>query len=222
MAVSANRDEIEIKLRVQDIGAIRKLLKQFRAKEIIPRTFESNTLYDTPRQNLRRQGRIIRIRIEEPASGPGRGRSNEGPPAILTYKGPSDSIRKTQNSARNSKIRSHFKIKTEIELSVSRANEMAEILGALGLHPTFRYEKYRTTYALPGVHELKIELDETPLGIYIELEGPMPDIDRAALLLGYREKDYIRQSYGALYLADCRRLRRKPSNMLFPPTKKSH
>jgi adenylate cyclase, class 2 len=221
MSVPANRDEIEIKLRVQDIGAIRKLLKQLRAKEIIPRTFESNTLYDTPRQNLRHQGRIIRIRIEELASGRGRNSSHEGLPAILTYKGPSKSIQKTKNSARNSKIRSHFKIKTEIELSVSRANEMAEILGALGLHPTFQYEKYRTTYALPGIPKLKIELDETPVGIFLELEGPMPDIDQAALLLGYDQNDYIRQSYGALYLADCRRLHRKPTNMLFPPTKKS-
>ena len=57
---------------------------------------------------------------------------------------------------------------------------MARILRALGLHPVFRYEKFRTTYALPGVRGLKIELDETPVGIYLELEGPIARIDRGA------------------------------------------
>lgn len=97
---------------------------------------------------------------------------------------------------------------------------MARILRALGLHPVFRYEKFRTTYALPGVRGLKIELDETPVGIYLELEGPVAGINRGARLLGYRRKDYLTDSYGSLYLADCRRRGRKPGDMLFPPTKK--
>jgi adenylate cyclase class 2 len=97
---------------------------------------------------------------------------------------------------------------------------MARILRALGLHPVFCYEKFRTTYALPDVRGLKIELDETPVGIYLELEGPVAGINRGARLLGYRRKDYLTDSYGSLYLADCRRRGRKPGDMLFPPTKK--
>ena len=97
---------------------------------------------------------------------------------------------------------------------------MAGILRALGLHPTFRYEKFRTTYALPGVRDLKIELDETPVGTYLELEGPVAGIDRAAHLLGYDRNDYMTDTYGSFYLADCRRRGRKPGDMLFPPTKK--
>lgn len=96
---------------------------------------------------------------------------------------------------------------------------MGQILNGLGLHPAFRYEKFRTTYALPGIRGLKVELDETPIGIFLELEGPPSGIDRAARLLGYARNDYLKESYGALYLADCRRRGRKPGDMLFPPKK---
>ena len=61
MPKPAHREEIEIKLRVQDIAALRSRLKRLRAREITPRTHESNTLYDTPRQDLRRRGQLIRI-----------------------------------------------------------------------------------------------------------------------------------------------------------------
>ncbi len=60
----------------------------------------------------------------------------------------------------------------------------------------FRYEKFRTTYALRSVPGLKIELDETPVGIYLELEGSFAAIDRGASLLGFGRKDYLKDSYG--------------------------
>jgi adenylate cyclase class 2 len=127
--------------------------------------------------------------------------------------------RKAHKIGRHSNIRVHFKIKEEAEVSVAGADEMARILRALGFHPVFRYEKFRTTYAFPGVHELKIELDETPVGIYLELEGPVAVIERGARLLGYRRPDYLKETYGSLYLAECQHRGIKPGNMLFPPTK---
>jgi len=220
MPKTAHREEIEIKLRVADVAAIRSFLKRLRAKELSPRTYESNTLYDMPRSDLRRRGQLIRIRIQQPASSFGKRRSNESAAALLTYKGPSHLSRNATKSGRHSNTRSLFKIKEEAELSLTGPDEMARILRALGLRPVFRYEKFRTTYALPGVRGLKIELDETPLGIYLELEGPFAGIDRGARLLGYGRQDYIKESYGALYLAQCRKTGRKPGDMLFPPTKK--
>ena len=214
MPIPAHREEIEIKLRVPDVDALRRRLKYLRAREITWRTYETNTLYDSPRQDLRRRGQLIRIRIEHPAAKFRKKRPNENAAAILTYKGPVHSSRNT------TKVKSHFKIKEEAEVSVSGAYELAAILGALGLRPAFRYEKFRTTYALPGIRSLKIELDETPVGIYLELEGPVAAIDRAARLLGYGRKDYLNETYGSLYAAACRRLGRKPGDMLFPPTKK--
>jgi adenylate cyclase, class 2 len=222
MSKADHRKEIEIKLRVPDVAALRNRLKRLRAREISPRTYESNTLYDTPRQELRRRGRLIRIRIERPDKSFGKMGSIESAPAILTYKGPSTPSRNTLKATGRSEIRGHFKIKDEEEVSVSGADQMARILRALGLHPAFRYEKFRTTYAFLGIRGLKIELDETPVGVYLELEGPVAAIDRGARLLGYTRQEYLKETYGSLYLADCRRRGRKPGDMLFPATKKLH
>jgi len=209
--------EIEIKLRVSDLHEIRNTLRRVRAREISPRTHELNTLYDTPAQDLRRLGRLIRIRVEHITGGSKR-KQVQGP-AVLTYKAP---VRPSKEGKRATAAasRSRFKVKEEAEVSVTGASEMDRILRGLGLHPTFRYEKYRTTYLLPGIKNLKIELDETPVGDYLELEGSPASIDRAALRLGYAPSDYIQATYGALYLADCRRRGRKPGHMLFPNAKK--
>jgi adenylate cyclase class 2 len=220
MPKTPKHEEVEIKLRVPDIAPIQCLLKRLRAREIVPRTYESNTLYDTPRRSLRRRGRLIRIRIEQPASNLKNRLPKEITTAVLTYKGPSPSSRKTSKTGNHAKFRTHFKIRDEAEVSVTKPDEMARILCAFGLNPMFRYEKFRTTYVLPGVPGLKIELDETPVGIYLELEGTAIGIERGARLLGYDRKDYLKATYGSLYLADCRRKNRKPGNMLFPATKK--
>jgi adenylate cyclase class 2 len=150
----------------------------------------------------------------------GKKSTNEDAAGVLTYKGPSPLPRTGMKTAKRSKFRGKFKIKDEREVSVTRAAEMAGILRALGLLPMFRYEKFRTTYALPDVRGLKVELDETPVGIYVELEGPIAGINRGARLLGYHRTDYMKDSYGSLYVADCRRRGCKPGDMLFPPTKK--
>jgi adenylate cyclase class 2 len=221
MPKAAHREEIEIKLRVEDIGALRARLKRLRARKLSPRTYESNTLYDTPRHDLRCRGQLVRLRIEQPASSFGKRRPDENASAVLTYKGPPPSSRSARNVGGNSKFLRHFKIKEEAEVSFSGTYEMARILRALGLFPVFRYEKFRTTYTLPGIRELKVELDETPMGTYLELEGPPLAIDRGAHLLGYGRDDYMTDTYGSLYLADCARRGRKPEDMLFPPTKKS-
>lgn len=214
------REEIEIKLPVPDVDALRARLKRLRAREIFPRTHEMNTLYDTLNQDLRRRGQLIRMRIERPASCLRSKRISDDTTAVLTHKGPPHPSRKPRRTVRNYGIRAHFKIKEEAEVSVAGAGEMARILRSLGLHPSFQYEKFRTTYALPGIHGLKIELDETPVGIFIELEGRIASIDRAARLLGYTHKDYLKDTYGSLYLAQCRKRGSKPAIMLFPPTKK--
>jgi adenylate cyclase class IV len=160
------------------------------------------------------------VRTERPASNHKKQHPAENSAAILTYKGPSRSSRVVTSSRAISKIRSHFKIKNEAEVTVTKSAELPAILRALGLRPTFRYEKFRTTYELPNLSGLKIEVDETPVGYYLELEGPVASIDRAAHLFGYSHKDYLKDSYGSLYLAECKRSGHKPGNMLFPPTKK--
>jgi adenylate cyclase, class 2 len=216
-----SNQEIEIKLRVPNVSALRRRLKQLKARQISPRTHELNTLYDTPKKNLFRHGQIIRIRVEHPPSRSSQNREASRTEAKLTYKGPPQNKSNQPPALDHSKKKNRYKVKDEFEVEISDAQQMRLILSALGLRPSFRYEKFRTTYALKSQHNLKIEVDETPIGTFLELEGSPSAINRAAKLLGYAPSQYITQTYGALYIADSRRHGLKPTNMLFSTTKKS-
>ena len=216
-----SNQEIEIKLRVTDVPTLRRRLKQLKARQITPRTHELNTLYDTPKKNLFRQGQIIRIRVERPPSRSSQNREAPRIEAKLTYKGPPQNKSNQPSSLGQPNKKNRYKVKEEFELEISDAEKMRRILSALHLRPSFRYEKFRTTYVLKNLHNLKIELDETPIGTFLELEGSPSAINRAAKRLGYIPSQYITQTYGALYVADSRRHGLKPANMLFSLTKKT-
>lgn len=205
-----SRSEIEVKLRVADFPAIVHRLKQLHARQVGPRQHESNTLYDSPNKALARRGRLLRIRIERPAPHGRQVKTRSLRRSVLTYKGPSDPPRNQQRG-----LSRRYKVRREYEVTLNDGENMSHILAELHLRPAFRYEKFRATYALPGLSSLKVELDETPIGVFLELEGPPPAIDRAARLLGYTQSEYIVQSYGSLYLAVCRRQGIKPADMLF-------
>ena len=190
--------EIEVKLRVTDLPALVRSLKRLGAK-LHGRVLEQNTLYDTPSADLRSRGRLLRLRIETPA--PSKLLPGGAPCAILTSKAP------VPESSR----RSRYKERLEREVAVESPTRWPSALRAIGLRPSFRYEKYRTTFRLPGLH---LELDETPVGTFLELEGPPHAIDRVARALGYAPGEYINGTYWDLYAADCRRRGRRPTNML--------
>ena len=75
---------------------------------------------------------------------------------------------------------------------------MDAILRALGYAPTFRYEKYRAVWRGGPGH---VVLDETPIGVFGEIEGPARWIDRTARALGITPADYITQTYADLFFA---------------------
>jgi adenylate cyclase class 2 len=58
-------------------------------------------------------------------------------------------------------------------------------------------------------------VDETPIGVYLELEGSPAWIDRTAFQLGFADKDYITASYARLYVEWCEARGVAPTNMLF-------
>ncbi len=119
---------------------------------------------------------------------------------MFTYKGPSQSGK--------------YKKREEIEFALPDRAPIAIILEHMGYHPVFRYEKYRTEFTKPpGIGHVLV--DETPIGNFLELEGPPRWIDRTARLLGFSYKDYITRSYGFLYLAYCRERRIRPKDMVF-------
>jgi predicted adenylyl cyclase CyaB len=178
-----SNQEIEIKLRVTDVSALRRRLKQLKAPQISPRTHELNTLYDTPKENLSRHGQLIRIRVEHQPSRSSQKHEAPRTEAKLTYKGPPQNKSNQPPSLGQPKKKNRYKVKEEFEVEISDAEQMRRILSALHLRPSFHYEKFRTTYVLKDLRNLKIELDETPIapiGTFLELEGGPSAINRAA------------------------------------------
>jgi adenylate cyclase class 2 len=196
------KTEIEVKLRIRDGRRLLHQLGRLKAKLTHARVHEMNTLYDTPHGNLARHGRMLRLRVERPAGRPDgprktrkMGTQGSEISAWLTFKGLPNGAQ-----ARNP---GQYKIREEHELRISDCQEAPKILEALGLRRWFRYEKYRTTFELPGMSRVKLVFDETPIGLFVELEGERGEINRAAELLGFTSSDYINQSYGALFMKEC-------------------
>jgi adenylate cyclase class 2 len=193
--------EIEVKLRMRDASSARKMLTKIGAKPVRHppagkdgRLHELNTLFDTPQGGFARHGQLLRLRVESPAAGGKKAATR----AILTYKGPAEGPAK-----------SRFKVREENEVIVADAEAMHRILESLGLRGWFRYEKFRTTYALPASSRwaagLHLDLDETPVGVFLELEGPPSAIDRAAKELGFSPVNYITKDYLFLHIEKCRK-----------------
>lgn len=219
-------EETEIKCRIEDVKAFQRALKRIRTRALGKgkdvRVHEMNLLFDTPEGGLAKHGQLLRVRVEQRGAAKGRAKRER---VVLTYKSPA--MRPdAPGAASGYQVRvGRHKVREEYEVEVADAKALSQILEGLGLRGWFRYEKYRTTYRLPGsagwAKELLIELDETPVGNYVELEGPPEAIDRAAGLLGFAQRDYTTKSYLQLYLEDCRRRGQTPSHMLFAAKKSS-
>ncbi len=195
--------EIEIKLRITNLPTILHKIKSLGAKTH-GRVREQNTLYDTPQSDLRRRDMLLRLRIETPAAR--KTQNTRGERVILTSKAPPHRP-PTKKPAR-------YKERAEREQVVAKSSrQTAAALTSLGFRLAFRYDKFRTTFRLPNLH---LDLDETPAGTFLELEGEPQAIDGAARALGFVEKAYLRTTYWDLYVADCRRRGIRPKNMLFP------
>jgi adenylate cyclase class 2 len=213
--------EIEIKIRIEDAKNLRAALKRLGARpkhKGTGRVHEWNTLFDTARQELRKHEQLLRTRIETPAGKPARHEKKAAQPALLTFKGPVGSGR-----GGGSRGREQHKRREEIQFQIGDEASLEKILAVLGLRPSAHYEKYRTAFALPKSKSwakgFEIELDETPIGTFIELEGPPKAIDRAAKELGFSKKDYILKNYLQLNAEECRRRGLKPGDMVFQKRK---
>jgi adenylate cyclase, class 2 len=179
--------ETEIKLRVADPAEVQDKLTSLGFVITKPRVFEANTLYDFPERGLQARRTILRLR-------------EVGNRSILTFKGPAEASR--------------HKTREELETSIGDPGIGRQILERIGLQPGFRYEKYRTEYERPSEHGV-VTLDETPVGWYLELEGAPEWIDGTATKLGFREDEYITESYGSLYLKYCSDSDVPPTAMVF-------
>jgi adenylate cyclase class 2 len=169
--------ETEIKLRWNGTPQeARALIERHGYGISVPRTLESDQLFDLPSAVLQQSDRILRLRKTISPDGTMR--------AMVTYKGPA--------------TRDGYKSREEIEFDVSDSGTFTLVLQRLGYQPTFRYEKFRTQLRAasePGI----ITVDETPIGVYLEIEGPQDWIDSTAARLGLPKAQFLTVSYAALY-----------------------
>ena len=164
--------ETEVKFRVQDAARLEQRLRGAGFRRETPRTFERNVLYDTPERRLRLDRQILRIR-------------QYGEKWVLTHKAiPAEGDIGT------------YKQRVETETTIGDGETVATIFASLGFIPAFTYEKYRTEWT-DDLGDCVI--DETPLGVFAELEGPEEWIDRTAAALAVDPGDLTNLSYGRMF-----------------------
>lgn len=175
--------ETELKLELPNTYNIESLVSGLKC--IKKRHFEDNWLYDRNNE-LINHASALRVRVTEQRT-------------ILTFKGPSTF---TENG---------IKTRPEFEVDVSDSKILTQILESLHYSCIFRYQKYRTSYQFDS--ETLLEIDETPIGCFLEIEGPKPNIERVCDHLKLGNLETITESYPKLYLR--RRGPGDPKDMLF-------
>ena len=159
-------------MRVPDAEEARRRLRAAGATLVHPRVFEDNRLYDDAQGTFVAREWVLRLR-------------SCGGRHTVTFKRPVGDAPGVDR----------YKIRVEHETTVGDPDAFDRLLRELGFRPGWRYQKHRETYHLGDVEAL---LDETPIGVFVELEGAAEAIDRAATLLGFSPRDYITKTYRAL------------------------
>ena len=162
--------ETEIKIPVGAFAAIRDNLLAAGAILEQPMLRESNVLLDTNDAALNQAGTALRIRIW-------------GSRCILTFKGPATYM-------------GPGKDREELETTVEDPDVLQSVFERLGFHPLVRYEKDREAWRLGSA---LITLDHTPMGNFVEIEGPAESIERDAVRLGLDPNQAVRGSYVSLW-----------------------
>jgi len=188
--------ETEVKFWVESLAAIRDRLVDLGAMQAGERVLETNIRLDRPDRSLSASGQALRLRRSQPSPprtglkpGTGEGTKEGRAFTSLTYKarlaGPGGEM-------------APVKALEEIEVQVSDFHRMQAILERLGFEPIFLYEKYRETFRLD---EVEVMLDELPYGCFVEIEGEISAIDRAAAQLGLAAAQRVSGTYLSLFEA---------------------
>jgi len=166
--------EIEAKFRVPDRRGLEARLAALGAAagEL---EYEVNVLLDDDGMTLRASGQALRVRTAN-----GRG--------VLTFKGPAS-------------FEGGVKSRLELESGVEAPETVLALLEALGFGPRFRYEKRRTPWRFADPARPLVVVDETPLGLFAEIEGEAGAVRVLALELGVSEGAFLRSSYWGLWQA---------------------
>ncbi|HVC18484.1 MAG TPA: CYTH domain-containing protein [Vicinamibacterales bacterium] len=177
--------EREVKLRFADPEQARAAVRAAGATPLRGRRLQEDCLLDTADERLRRRRCVLRVRLESGKS-------------LLTFKGPVEP--------------SPMKLREELETVVGDGLLLLQMLAELGFHVWFRYQKYREEFSREGVI---VAVDETPVGVFVELEGDERLIAETATALGRSAADYVVDSYRTLFVQDCRARGVEPTDMVF-------
>jgi len=177
--------EREIKLRFDSATAAREAVLAAGGTPLENRRLQADVLLDAEGSRLRSSRCALRVRVE-----PGR--------CWVTFKGPPQP--------------SVMKLREELETSVGDATLTLAILERLGFRVWFRYEKFREEFTL---HEAVLAVDETPIGTFVEIEGSNDTIAEAAAALGKGPRDYVTDSYRALFVQHCSERGLPTADMVF-------
>jgi adenylate cyclase class 2 len=177
--------EREVKLRFASTEEARDAVLGAGATPLRGRRLQEDALLDTEDERLRARRCVLRIRSEC-------GNSR------VTFKGPVQP--------------SPMKLREEIETSVGDAHALLRVFDELGFRPWFRYQKYREEFA---IEDVIIAIDETPVGVFIELEGSEDGIRTIAASFGREESDFVLDSYRTLFVQHLRSLGLDDGDMLF-------
>ena len=146
--------EREVKLRFDSVEEAREAVQATGATPLRCRRLQEDALLDDPAETLRQRRCVLRVRVESGKS-------------LLTFKGPVQP--------------SPMKLREEIETVIGDGETMLRCLEALGYGVWFRYQKYREEFALGDV---VIAIDETPVGVFVEIEGGEQGIVEVTRALG--------------------------------------
>src|SRR5258708_20446536 len=200
-----------MRLRVEAAAALHKKLKRLGARGVEGgrgRGHEMNVIFDTTQGGLAKHGQLLRIRMETPEVRATKNKGRASRRVMLTFKRPAMSLEAAPSMEGRVAAAGRHKVREEIEVEVSDAENLTKIFEGLGMRGWFRYEKYRTTFKLPAAlrwaQSLLIELDQTPVGTFMDMERPAEPIHLAAQEMCYRQREYVLKHYLALYGQECR------------------
>lgn len=186
----AGNREIETKFPCKSLEEVLANLNAQGAVQLMARTFERNLLLDTADRALSAGGCRLRLR-------------QNGDQKILTFK-------------RTQKLENGIAYREEIESDFGDLDNMKLIFSRLGFDPFFVYEKYRRVYQLENT---KVMVDETPIGLYVEIEGAdEASIHSVCDKLGLDWENRIDQSYQTLFVNWAAEHRYSGAHMVFAQT----
>ncbi len=161
--------ETEVKLRTDDLEAVRRRLQGLGARLKERVEDEKDLLFRSTTDPPALEGQVLRLRLF-------------GQEGMLTWKGAPT-------------FDKGVKKREELQTRVSDAPALRQLLDRLGYEVSLEFSKSREYWDLWG---LTVSLDELPFGRYVEVEGDEEEIERAVAELGLTEAERVEEGYPQL------------------------